>query len=206
MAGSIFKKAVKQETGIAWETWLNDLGRVVDPVWSNEQIAGYIANEYDVTLEWSERIALVYEQHSGRKPVGVTASAGVQIGVRKTIPVSKEQAWTFLLSPEGLRLWVGDLQSLPLQPKQTYTSKDGVYGRIISVVPYRKIRLSWQRPEWDNPSTLQIYTLTSSSGKTTVSIHQEKLDDLYIREMMKIHWEDVLNTISEKMRGRLSNE
>nr|WP_275984001.1 SRPBCC domain-containing protein [Paenibacillus hamazuiensis] len=133
----------------------------------------------------------------GRKPVGQTADAGVQIGVRRTLPVSKEQAWAFLLSPEGLRLWIGELSSLPLQAGERFMSADSTSGQIKSVVPMQKIRMSWQPKEWDNPSTLQLYVLSSGSNKTTISFHQEKLDDIYMREAMKSHWEQVLDKIRE---------
>lgn len=46
---------------------------------------------------------------------------------------------------------------------------------------------------------LQIYLLSSSSGKTAVSFHQEKLDDLYMREVMKKHWEEIINRINQAL-------
>lgn len=198
MAGIAFKKALEHETGLPWETWLNKLAIETAGERSHEEIVEIVAAiEPQVSTQWREWIALVYEQHIGRKPVGVTADAGVQIGVRRTLPVAKETAWRFLLSVEGLRLWIGELGTLPAESKQSYEAKDGVFGKIISVVPLQKIRLSWQRPEWDNPSTLQIYLLSASGGKTTISFHQEKLDDVYMRDLMRTHWEQVLNRISE---------
>jgi hypothetical protein len=49
------------------------------------------------------------------KPVGLTKSAGFQIGVRRTLPMTQEKAWELLFSQEGLQIWLGDLSSFPLQ-------------------------------------------------------------------------------------------
>jgi hypothetical protein len=55
--------------------------------------------------------------------------------------------------------------------------------------------MTWKRPEWERPSRLQIYVLSTNTGKTTVAIHQEMLEDVYIREMMRRFWEEKLSQI-----------
>lgn len=107
VGGSIFKQEVMKATGIAWEQWIAKLGPHVDPLWSHEQIKNHICEQHEVAEEWSEWIALLYGQLMGRMPVGMTKDAGAQIGVRRTLAVTKEQVWNFLLSPEGLSLWIG---------------------------------------------------------------------------------------------------
>ncbi|WP_310735591.1 SRPBCC domain-containing protein [Cohnella herbarum] len=182
MVGSIFKQEVAKATGRSWEQWISILDRSVDPLGSHEQIRNHILEEHGVTEEWSEWISVLYEQLLGRIPVGATKDAGVQIGVRRTLAITKEQAWNFLLSPAGLSLWIGDVPPLKLQIGQEYESKEGVSGKITAVVPYHKLRMTWKRPEWDNPSRLQLYFLSTKSGKTTLAVHQEMLDEVYMRE------------------------
>ncbi|BFH13706.1 hypothetical protein WJ0W_003920 [Paenibacillus melissococcoides] len=140
------------------------MDRGVDPAWSHERIVRHIAGEYDVSPEWSDMLALLYGQKLGRVPVGQTASAGVQIGVRRTMPVSKDKVWTFLLSPEGLPCWLGTLPSLPLQVRQGYVTEEGTRGQIRSVIPEQKLRLTWQPQGWEHPSTLQLYVLCILRG------------------------------------------
>ncbi|MBW7473934.1 SRPBCC domain-containing protein [Paenibacillus oenotherae] len=196
MAGTIFKQAVKEATGLAWEEWIMKLGQEVDQLWSHEQIKHYVGEQHGVSEEWSEWIALMYEQMMGRVPVGTTKDAGVQIGVRKTMALTKERVWDFLTSSKGLPLWIGELPSLTLQAGHEYESKEGVSGKITVVVPYHKLRMTWKRPEWDNPSRLQIYFLSTNTGKTTIAIHQEMLEDVYMREVMRRHWEEMLHKLN----------
>lgn len=58
-------------------------------------------DEHDVEPRWGETIAAAFEQKRGRKPAGLTASVGFQIGVRRTLPVSPERAWELLTAPKG---------------------------------------------------------------------------------------------------------
>ena len=197
MAGSIFKRDVKAATGTSWEEWIMKLGQTVDQHWSHEQIKQYIGDNDAVSEDWSEWIANMYEHLMGRIPVGTTKDAGMQIGVRRTMAVTKEEAWDFLTSPKGLSLWIGEAPSFKLQVGHEYESREGVSGKITVVVPCHKLRMTWKRPEWDNPSRLQIYVLSTKTGKTNIAIHQEMLDDVYMREVMRRYWNEVLTTIQQ---------
>lgn len=197
MIGSIFKQDVLEATGSSWEKWVAKLDREVNPMWSHEQIRTQIRENSEVSNEWSEWIALLYGQLLGRVPVGVTKDAGIQIGFRKTYSVSKQQAWDFFMSPEGLELWIGKCPSFRLAVGSEYESVEGISGKITVVESDHKLRLTWKRPEWDKPSRLQLYFLSTASGKTTIAIHQEMLEDVYIREIMRRHWEERLNAFKK---------
>lgn len=133
-----------------------------------------------------------------RKVVGQTASVGFQIGVRRTVPISPEQAWNEMMSIEGLSGWLGTVSSVTLEPKRTFQTEEGITGEFRIVKPSSQIRLTWKKPEWEKPSTLQIRFLSSDGVKTTVSFHQEHLRDQPVREEMKRRWEEVLHMMRER--------
>lgn len=133
------------------------------------------------------------------KQIGKTASAGFQVGVRRTFPIPQEQAWEMLTSPEGLTLWLGNSPSVQLEVGHSYQSDDGISGQFRVVKLYQQLRLTWQKKGWERPSTLQIRFLSSKPDKTTISFHQENLADSPIREQMKLHWEGVLLTLQKKI-------
>lgn len=130
-----------------------------------------------------------------RKPVGQTAAAGFQVGVRRTFPITQEDAWDLLLSPKGLACWLGDLSSLDLRVGQSFQTGEGNIGELRVVKPLHQLRMRWQRKLWSKPSTLQIRLLPGQEGRTTISFHQENLEDLHMREQMKLHWETVLTEL-----------
>jgi len=138
---------------------------------------------------------------SGQKPVGLTAAAGFQVGVRRTLPVTQEEAWCLLTSPHGLSLWLGEVESLELVRGTAFATREGNHGELRVVKPLHQLRMSWQRAGWIASSTLQIRLLPTKQGGTTISFHQEKLKDLYAREQMKAHWEQVLHRLMEASDG-----
>lgn len=193
MIGSIFRQEIEQTTGMPWEEWIIRLQQTVNPSWSHEQIKAHVVHVRRVNEEWSEWIATMYGQLLGRVPVGVTKDAGVQIGVRRTLAVTKDQAWNSLISPQGLRLWLGHVSSMKWQKGYEYESKEGITGTITVIKPFEKLRMTWKRADWEQFSRLQIYLLAANGGKTTIAIHQEMLEDVYMREMMRRHWDEMLN-------------
>ncbi|CAH2717615.1 hypothetical protein BACCIP111895_04831 [Neobacillus rhizosphaerae] len=103
--------------------------------------------------------------------IGQTKSVGFQVGVRRTFPISQEKAWELITSEEGFNLWLGESTSIILHPGQKYITKTGS-GEIRVVKPLQKIRLTWQKEDWERPSTVQVRIISKVSNKTTISFHQ----------------------------------
>lgn len=135
------------------------------------------------------------------KPVGQTAAGGFQIGVRRTLPISTQEAWSLLISPEGVKLWIGEIDNLMLEPGKSFAAANGITGELRVVKPMEQLRMRWQRIGWKHPSTLQVRILPASQGKATISIHQENLEDMHAREIMKEHWEQVQDRLRELIRS-----
>ncbi|TYP74047.1 SRPBCC family protein [Paenibacillus methanolicus] len=133
--------------------------------------------------------------------IGLTAATGYQIGVRRTLPWSQEQAWAFLTSSEGLRLWIGEVETPRFQVGETFETAGGVSGEFRVVKSREQLRLRWKRAAWPSPSTLQIRLLPAKTG-TTVSFHQEQLASAALREEMKQLWEDAIAAMMAKASQR----
>ncbi|MFC3770873.1 SRPBCC domain-containing protein [Paenibacillus sp. GCM10012303] len=139
-----------------------------------------------------------HQNMESRKLVGQTVSTGFQVGVRRTFPISPEQAWTFLTSPEGMKLWLGNVPPLAFTEGESFTSDEGISGQLRIVKPLSQLRLKWGKKEWEKPSTLQIRILSNRPDRTTISFHQENLDHPNTREEMKLYWENVLNIVGQQ--------
>ncbi|MFC5448450.1 SRPBCC family protein [Paenibacillus aestuarii] len=137
-------------------------------------------------------------------PVGQTKSAGFQIGVRRSLPVTRQAAWQLLTSPQGRKLWLGEAADMDFVTGEAYATKDGASGAIRVVKPLEQLRLTWQPGEWQKASTIQIRLLPATAGKTTISFHQENLADESCREAMKLRWEQALAAISAVLTGEAS--
>jgi uncharacterized protein YndB with AHSA1/START domain len=123
-----------------------------------------------------------------RIEIGKTADAGYQIGVRRTVPASEERVWAALLSPDGLRTWLGGVTEL--EEGARFSFRNGISGQICVHKPWSHLRLTWQLPEWDTPSHLQVRVVPVRTG-TALSVHQDHLRGPADRKAMKAHWEQV---------------
>lgn len=130
---------------------------------------------------------------------GQTKDVGFEIGVRRTFPVSIEQAWNILFSDEGLKLWLGDIPSADFIANERYRTKERTEGVVKVFKPNSHVRFTWKKIEWDNISTVQIRVIEAKGG-TTISFHQENLLGSVQRDEMRKHWEEILEKIAEKLQ------
>ena len=131
------------------------------------------------------------------KQIGKTKDAGFQFGIRKTIPISAEKAWDFLISNKGLNVWLGSLSN-ELEIDKEFVTENGITGSVRVFNVSSHIRLNWKPKNWQNTSTLQIRVI-GDNKKATIAIHQEKLLDFEQRTEMKEYWSLIINKLTEEM-------
>jgi uncharacterized protein YndB with AHSA1/START domain len=131
------------------------------------------------------------------KEVGKTDDVGYQIGVSRTLPYSEEALWGLLLSSEGMATWLGG--PIAIEQGARYTLADGGTGEVRVYKPWSHLRLTWQPPGWHRPSLIQIRVIPTKTG-TTLSFHQEHLQDSNVRTEMKQHWEQVIAELAAKLQ------
>lgn len=137
------------------------------------------------------------EKKNPYKVVGQTKSVGFQVGIRKTLGISLQQAWDFIISDNGIRLWLGDIQGTKVEEGNTYRTRDSVEGEFRVVKPYGHIRLTWRPEDWQKASTIQVRVIPTNSCKTVISFHQENLMGEKEREIMHQRWSKVIEEIEK---------
>lgn len=130
-------------------------------------------------------------------PVGKTKSAGWEIGLRRTLPISAVQAWALLMTQPGLGLWLGHgVDPAAFRKGKPYQTQEGTRGEIRSYSEGSLLRMTWQPSGWESASTLQIRVLSAKTG-TTISFHHEKLADEDQRRAMLRHWSEVMDGLEK---------
>lgn len=131
--------------------------------------------------------------------IGQPKDLDYQIGVKKTYAISLHEAWNFIFSTDGIKLWLG-YKGVPIWRKgKEYTTKTGTYLCVRVYNELSHARLTYKRKDWENTSTLQMRITAAKTG-TTISIQQEKLADESQREEMRLHWEKVLAKIAAELK------
>ncbi|MEV6442513.1 SRPBCC domain-containing protein [Amycolatopsis sp. NPDC051716] len=133
--------------------------------------------------------------------VGKTADVGWNIGVSRTLPYPAEVVWDFLVSREGVTIWLGPGVELPREPGAEYETANGTVGEIRGFAEGDRVRLTWRPSDWDHDSTVQV-RLSGAGAKTTLRFHQEWLADAEEREQQRAYWQDVTERVVAALAER----
>ncbi len=128
-------------------------------------------------------------------PVGKTRDAGWQIGVSKTIDRPVEDVWSFITSPEGIAIWLGEGVTVLSELGAGYETAARVRGETRSYRELDRVRLTWQPPGWRHETTLQLTVSPAGAGRARLGVHQERLADAEEREQQRTHWRGVVNAL-----------
>lgn len=103
-----------------------------------------------------------------------------------------------LVSDEGLKIWLGNINSDEFELDKSYKTMDEIEGKINVLKTNSHIRLTWKPKNWPNTSAIQIRVI-NAKGKTIISFHHDKLLNSIQRDEMKKHWDTVLRKIAETL-------
>ena len=132
------------------------------------------------------------------KPVGKTKDVGFQFGLQKTFPISEKEAWDFMFSDSGLKIWLGNLETA-LSLKENFKTKNGIEGFVRVFKPYSHIRMNWKKKEWDTTSTVQVRVIGKETSKSIIRFHQEKLTGPGQRVEMEAYWNEKMGEITKEI-------
>ena len=136
---------------------------------------------------------------SQKKQVGKTRNAGYQFGIRRTFPVTVEEAWNLLFSKKELHKWLGEING-ELRQKETYYTRNGQLGLVRVLKPQSHIRLDWKLPHWQNHAILQIRTITTDAG-ATMAVHVERMVNAEQRIEVQQFWQNILSGIKAEINN-----
>lgn len=186
--------AVRGATGRSWEEWealLDSRGAAGLP---HRQIVALLADGLIESGWWRQSVAVDYERRKGTRAVGQTADVGFNVGARRRLAITPEEAWRLVTSPEGVRAWLGDARGFDVQRGAEYTTADGASGVMRVARPGSHLRVTWQPPGWARPSTIQLRVMAEGE-KTTISLHQEHLPGAAEREEARRRFKAALDAL-----------
>ncbi len=124
--------------------------------------------------------------------VGLTKDGGWQAGVRRTLPVRPELAWEFLVRPDVLRLWLGEVPARKMEQDTEFLLPDGTRRRMTVFQSGSHLRMQWQPLHYDRPAVLQM-CIIPAGGKATFAFHQENLPDEAARSQRLVFFRQALD-------------
>lgn len=134
------------------------------------------------------------------RPVGKTRDVGWQIGLSRILDAGVDTVWSYLISGEGLAVWLGAGVTTPLVKGQEYETDDGTTGQIRSLRERDRVRLTWQPAGRPDHATVQVAVAPAKRG-CLIRFHTERLYDSDERERMRNHWRRVADRIEAELRS-----
>jgi uncharacterized protein YndB with AHSA1/START domain len=134
-----------------------------------------------------------------RREVGRTRDAGWEIGVSKTIDRPVEEVWTFITSPAGIAIWLGEGVTVLPERGAGYETTAGVNGEMRSFRELDRVRLTWQPSGWTHDTTLQVAVRSAGAGRAMLVVHQERLADAAERAQQRRHWQGVISALVDAL-------
>jgi uncharacterized protein YndB with AHSA1/START domain len=119
--------------------------------------------------------------------------------VSKTIDRPVEAVWTFITSPAGIAIWLGEGVTVLPERGAGYETTAGVHGETRSIRELDRIRLTWRPPDWTHDTTLQLAVRSAGAGRAMLVVHQERLADAAEREQQRRHWQGVITALVEAL-------
>jgi uncharacterized protein YndB with AHSA1/START domain len=135
---------------------------------------------------------------TSNRVVGQTRDAGFQVGMRRTLPVPPSKVWPLLTSPKGRSIWLGDLPRFRWAKGATFTLADGTTGEVRVYERNSHLRLTWQPPGWERPSTIQVRAIPSGDW-TVVAFHQERMPNARTRAQRRMVFAAALEELQKRL-------
>lgn len=121
---------------------------------------------------------------SPKRPTGLTKDGSFQVGARRTMAIRSSAAWDLVTSESGLSAWLGSVVGGSLSPEGDYRLTDGTTGEVRIYQPGSHIRLTWQPPDMDHASTIQLRVI-GRLDRSEIALHQEGLPSSEARAARK---------------------
>ena len=198
--GGISDEKVREATGRTpreWEAVLDARGAAD---LSHKQIVALLQEAGVESGWWMQMLAVDYERRKGKRAVGQTGDTGFQIGVRRTLPISAEDAWRLVTSADGVRAWLGGAPEMRWEKGETYALEDGSGGEVRVFKPGSHLRITWGPEGWPRRSTVQVRVMPSGERKTVVSFHQEHLPGAAERDERRRFFEAALDVLERQAK------
>ena len=188
-------QSVYRYTKRDWDQWIAILDKAGAPYWTHKEIVEHLKKKYKLHSWWQQLVASSYEIHIGRKIPGQNEKGEYSTVATKTFPLSQKKMWDFMVSPEGLEIWLSPMSPLIVKPKEQYEIEGGIFGEIRTLKKPKRIRLTWQNMEDLKKTVVQLWIVPRPKGKCVVVFQHEKLPNAKAKEKMLKHWKEVLKNL-----------
>ena len=194
-SSSVSSKSLKKATGKNWDEWIKILDKAGAKHFSHAEIVRVLTKK-KLSTWWRQWVAIGYQVHSGLRIPGQNLKGHYSLVVTKTVRVDAKTAWKFLTSAKGLAIWLQPLSEFKVVPKASFESVGGYFGEVRTVKKNSRIRFTFQDPDWDFSTVLQLQVFSKSKSTTMLAIQHEKLPSAKLKSEFRGRWREAIEQLA----------
>jgi uncharacterized protein YndB with AHSA1/START domain len=198
--GRVSSASVEKATGKSWDQWVALLDKVGARSWTHQEIVAFLKKKHKLGPWWQQGVTLGFEIATGRRLEGQDAKGEYMLTVTKSIHLEAKKVWKFVVSDEGQALWLKPLFSVAIKPGNAFETTDGFFGEIRTMQKERRIRMTWQDPNWSSRTTVEVIFVQRANGNSILCFNHTKLKDLRIQAKLRVRWKAVVEEIAEALK------
>jgi uncharacterized protein YndB with AHSA1/START domain len=200
--GRVSSASVHKGTGKSWDQWVAILDKAGARSWTHPEIVAYLKKRHKLSLWWQQGVTLGFEIATGRRIEGQNAKGQYQVTVTKSLSTGVAAVWKSLVSKKGARLWLRPLYDVAFEVGNTFETDDGFFGEIRTMKKNRRIRMSWQDPNWLKGTYVQVTLVDRPGEKSILVVDHGQIVDLRIQATLRKRWKSAASDFTDALAAQ----
>lgn len=195
--GKVPTASVHKYTGKHWKQWVAILTKAGAATWTYQETVAYLKTKHELTPWWQHGVANGFEQAIGRRKEGQNAKGEYMVTTTKSLPCSVAKVWTLLTSEKGQELWLQPLSTISIEPSTQFETADGYFGEVRTLKKNRRLRMTWQDPNWEKKTTLELMLVPKPVGKSLLIFNHTQLKETKTQAVLRKRWKHAAEAIAK---------
>jgi hypothetical protein len=106
--------------------------------------------------------------------------------------------WEFLLSEEGINIWLGQINMDDFEIQKPFVTKEGIEGKLTVFVPDCHLRIKWKPVNFDKALTVKL-RVTNSKGKAKILFYNTGFYKMEELEILRSYWKLVISKMNTEL-------
>jgi uncharacterized protein YndB with AHSA1/START domain len=187
------EESVVRATGMGWAHWFKVLDKFGCKEKGHKESAKFLLEKHKLTPWWSQTVTVEYEVAKGLRKPGQRSDKKYALDVHRTVAASADACWAAWTTAKGLGGWFNSRVKVDLHVGGTYTGAGGDRCTYKSIVPNKKLRMTWENPKHTTGSVVEVTFQKLDKSKTRVSVSHAKIANRAEMLDLKKAWSGVMD-------------
>ena len=200
MIHTVSDTSVKKHTGKIWKQWVSLLSEEGAIHWTHQEIVAFLKKKHKLTPWWQQIVSNGYEVATGKRQAGQTLKGTYSLTVTKVVSVENKKVWKWLISKEGLAVWLKPMSPVKIEKGATFEIEGGIFGEIRTIKSPQRVRLFWQEEEQIKPCVVQLFVYARPKNRTMIVIQQDGIQKAQQKAAMRVYWREIIETLAKQFK------